>query len=95
MFIKQMFIDNTCGTVFARLLEDCYIMKDPFSTSGGLITVGGTCCQCGSVICMSNVSTQFCYIIIMFLFALSFLFSMDHMTLTVALTESGWMLSQQ
>ncbi|KAL8594931.1 hypothetical protein ACOMHN_038494 [Nucella lapillus] len=26
------------------LLEECYIMKDPFSTSGGLITVGATCC---------------------------------------------------
>ncbi|KAK7102392.1 cysteine-rich DPF motif domain-containing protein 1-like [Littorina saxatilis] len=35
------------------LLEDCYVMKDPFSSTGGLITLGGTCSQCGSVVCMS------------------------------------------
>ncbi|XP_076469432.1 cysteine-rich DPF motif domain-containing protein 1-like [Babylonia areolata] len=35
------------------LLEECYVMKDPFSTSGGLITLGSTCSLCHSVVCMS------------------------------------------
>lgn len=42
---------------FIRLLEDCYIMKDPFSTSGGFICIGGNCSLCGCSVCMSNVST--------------------------------------
>ncbi|KAK3743346.1 hypothetical protein RRG08_061282 [Elysia crispata] len=35
------------------LLEDCYIMKDPFSTSGGFVTVGGSCSLCSKDVCLS------------------------------------------
>lgn len=31
-------------------------MKDPFSTTGGFITIGGICSVCGINVCMSNVS---------------------------------------
>ncbi|BFZ08277.1 hypothetical protein BsWGS_11316 [Bradybaena similaris] len=41
------------------LLEDCYIMKDPFSTSGGFICVGGNCSLCGCSVCMSNDCSLF------------------------------------
>ncbi|GFO06411.1 cysteine-rich dpf motif domain-containing protein 1 [Plakobranchus ocellatus] len=35
------------------LLEDCYIMKDPFSTFGGFITIGGNCSLCFKDVCVS------------------------------------------
>jgi len=41
------------------LLEDCYIMKDPFSTSGGFICVGGSCSLCRLNVCMSATCSMF------------------------------------
>ncbi|CAL1526634.1 unnamed protein product [Lymnaea stagnalis] len=41
------------------LHEDCFIMKDPFSTSGGFINVGGMCSLCGRNVCMSNDCSLF------------------------------------
>ena len=41
------------------LLEDCFIMKDPFSTSGGYICVGGICSVCSKTVCMSNTCSIF------------------------------------
>ncbi|XP_025108691.1 cysteine-rich DPF motif domain-containing protein 1-like [Pomacea canaliculata] len=41
------------------LLEECYIMKDPFSTTGGFITIGGICSVCGINVCMSNDCSLF------------------------------------
>ncbi|CAG5121876.1 unnamed protein product [Candidula unifasciata] len=41
------------------LVEDCYIMKDPFSTSGGFVCVGGICSLCGCSVCMSNDCSLF------------------------------------
>ncbi|KAH9508022.1 Cysteine-rich DPF motif domain-containing protein 1 [Bulinus truncatus] len=41
------------------LHEDCYIIKDPFSTSGGFVTVGGMCSMCGKDVCMSTHCSLF------------------------------------
>ncbi|XP_005092263.1 cysteine-rich DPF motif domain-containing protein 1 [Aplysia californica] len=41
------------------MLEDCYVMKDPFSTSGGFISVGGMCSLCARNVCMANTCSLF------------------------------------
>ncbi|XP_059179500.1 cysteine-rich DPF motif domain-containing protein 1-like [Physella acuta] len=41
------------------LLEDCFVLKDPFSTSGGFINVGGMCSLCGKNVCLSNECSLF------------------------------------
>ncbi|RUS91510.1 hypothetical protein EGW08_000731, partial [Elysia chlorotica] len=41
------------------LLEDCYIMKDPFSTFGGFVTVGASCSLCCKDVCLSSDCSLF------------------------------------
>ncbi|XP_041348313.1 cysteine-rich DPF motif domain-containing protein 1-like [Gigantopelta aegis] len=41
------------------LLEDAYVMKDPFSTEGGIITLGSHCSLCQKPVCLSNECSLF------------------------------------
>ena len=45
------------GLTNFRLLEDAYVMKDPFSSEGGIITLGSHCSLCEKAVCLSTVST--------------------------------------
>ena len=38
-----------------RLLEDAYVIRDPFSPSAGHLTIGGNCCLCSKNVCMAQV----------------------------------------
>ncbi|KAL3851811.1 hypothetical protein ACJMK2_015516 [Sinanodonta woodiana] len=35
------------------MMEDAYIMKDPFSSEGGIIPLGSHCTICGKSVCLS------------------------------------------
>uniref|UniRef100_A0A2C9KLZ3 Cysteine-rich DPF motif domain-containing protein 1 n=1 Tax=Biomphalaria glabrata TaxID=6526 RepID=A0A2C9KLZ3_BIOGL len=41
------------------LHEECYVLKDPFSSSGGFVTVGGLCSMCNRDVCLSNGCSLF------------------------------------
>lgn len=38
-----------------RLLEDAYVLRDPFSPNSGHLILGGQCCLCSTDICVSQV----------------------------------------
>lgn len=41
--------------LFFRLMEDAYVMKDPFSEERGFITLGSSCIICKAKVCLSQV----------------------------------------
>ncbi|XP_022805736.1 cysteine-rich DPF motif domain-containing protein 1-like [Stylophora pistillata] len=41
------------------LLEDAYVIRDPFSPNAGHLTLGGQCCVCARHICMSQTCSIF------------------------------------
>jgi len=42
-----------------RLLEDAYVIRDPFSPSAGHLTIGGNCCLCSKNVCMAQTCSIF------------------------------------
>lgn len=38
-----------------RLMEEAYVMKDPFSEERGFITLGSNCSICRAKVCLSQV----------------------------------------
>ena len=46
-----------------RLLEDAYVMKDPFTRDRGLMIVGGHCSLCHIQVCCSQVYINTFYMI--------------------------------
>ena len=42
-----------------RLMEEAYVMKDPFTEERGFITLGSSCSICKSLVCLSQV-LQYC-----------------------------------
>ncbi|KAK2547499.1 Cysteine-rich DPF motif domain-containing protein 1 [Acropora cervicornis] len=41
------------------LLEDAYVIRDPFSPSAGHLTIGGNCCLCSKNVCMAQTCSIF------------------------------------
>ncbi|XP_046548757.1 cysteine-rich DPF motif domain-containing protein 1-like isoform X1 [Haliotis rubra] len=41
------------------LLEEAYVMKDPFSTEGGLVTLGAQCSLCNKPVCIATDCSLF------------------------------------
>ena len=42
-----------------RLLEDAYVIRDPFSPTTGHLTLGGQCCLCSKDICVAPVRLNY------------------------------------
>ena len=42
-----------------RLLEDAYVIRDPFSATTGHLTLGGQCCLCSKDICVASVRLNY------------------------------------
>nr|XP_022297187.1 cysteine-rich DPF motif domain-containing protein 1-like [Crassostrea virginica] len=70
---KNVFVCNKCGfsvpyDYFGRkppfskafvLMEEAYVMKDPFTEERGFITLGSSCSICKSVVCLSQNCSLF------------------------------------
>ncbi|XP_048743486.2 cysteine-rich DPF motif domain-containing protein 1-like isoform X1 [Ostrea edulis] len=41
------------------LMEEAFVMKDPFSADGGMITLGSNCSSCGAIVCLSQDCSLF------------------------------------
>ncbi|XP_061178858.1 cysteine-rich DPF motif domain-containing protein 1-like [Saccostrea echinata] len=41
------------------LMEEAYVVKDPFSADGGMITLGSSCSCCGARVCLSQGCSLF------------------------------------
>ena len=42
-----------------RLLEDAFVIRDPFSPTTGHLTLGGQCCLCSKDICVAPVRLNY------------------------------------
>ncbi|XP_062599587.1 cysteine-rich DPF motif domain-containing protein 1-like [Saccostrea cucullata] len=40
-------------------MEEAFVVKDPFSADGGMITLGSSCCICGARVCLSQGCSLF------------------------------------
>lgn len=55
---------DTLAVIFFlfRLMEEAYVMKDPFSEERGFITLGSSCNICRAKVCLSQVLKMMLYI---------------------------------
>jgi len=70
---ETMFLCSSCGfecryeyfgkkPPFSKsvvLLEDAYVIRDPFSPTAGHLTLGGRCCLCSKDVCVAQTCSIF------------------------------------
>ena len=59
LFSEKLFAHLVNLDVSLRLLEDAYVVKDPFTREGGFMVIGSHCSLCHSEVCCNQVLLYF------------------------------------